>query len=52
MDYLEYESFLENDNKEKIVEFLNAYNDWIKAQLRCGALIFPPDDYYYIWLGQ
>lgn len=48
----EFQEFLDSDDKEKLIKFINDYNDWIKTQLRVGALIFPPDDYYFIWLGQ
>lgn len=52
MDNTEYENFLERNPKEDIIKFLDNYTAWLKAQLRVGALVFPPDDYYYIWLGQ
>lgn len=47
----EFQEFLDSDDKDKLIQFVNDYNDWIKAQLRVGALIFPPDDYYFIWKG-
>lgn len=47
----EFQEFINSDNIEKVIQFINDYNDWIKKQIRVGALIFPPDDYYFIWRG-
>lgn len=45
----EFQEFLDINDKDKIIQFINDYNDWVMKQLRVGALIFPPNDYYFIW---
>lgn len=47
----EFQEFINSDNTEKVIQFISDYNDWVKKQIRIGALIFPPDDYYHIWRG-
>lgn len=48
----EYRKFLDDSPKEIIIKFVDDYEKWLKAQLRVGGLIFPMDDYYFIWRGQ
>lgn len=47
----EFQEFINSDNTERVIQFINDYNGWVKKQIRVGALIFPPDDYYFIWRG-
>ena len=44
--YQDYNEFILNASRPELVIFITAYNDWIQNQLRRGALIFSPEDYY------
>ena len=46
---MDFETFIDNLQDEQAKDFILAYDSWIKNQLRKGALIFPIEDYYYLW---